>query len=99
MGNGHWLFPEQMGGAEYIGFIYAIIDPVTHKGYIGKKQYRGTGKLNKGQDSGWRKYISSCKALQDHIKERGTETFQFYCLEQYKAKGALGYAEVWSHVS
>jgi hypothetical protein len=95
-GNGHWEFPENLGGKEYFGFVYAIFDPKTKRGYIGKKQFFGTGKLNKGQDSNWRRYTSSCKELNEEIRLRGIQNFSFIVLEQYKIRGTLGWAEVWS---
>lgn len=95
-GNGHWEFPENLGGKDYFGFIYAIFDPETKRGYIGKKQFFGTGKLNKGQDSNWRRYTSSCKELNEEIRLRGIQNFRFFVLEQYKIRGTLGWAEVWS---
>jgi hypothetical protein len=95
-GNGHWNFPEDMGAPGYFGFVYAIFDPQTKRGYIGKKQFFGTGKLNKGQDSNWRRYTSSCKELNEEIRLRGIQNFSFIVLEQYKIRGTLGWAEVWS---
>lgn len=95
-GNGHWEFPEQLGSKEFFGFIYAIFDPETKRGYIGKKQFFGTGKLNKGQESNWRRYTSSCKELNEEIRLRGIQNFRFIVLEQYRVRGTLGWAEVWS---
>ena len=94
--NGHWEFPEQLGGPEYFGFIYAIFDPFTKRGYIGKKQFVGSGKLNKGQESDWRRYTSSCKELAEAIRQRGIVNFRFVALEQYKIRGTLTYAETWT---
>jgi hypothetical protein len=94
--NGHWKFPTQMGGKEFVGFIYIIRDNVLKRFYLGKKQYRGTGKLNKGKESDWRKYKSSSKLLLEMFKERPSEEFDFICIEEYKAKGALAYGETWS---
>jgi hypothetical protein len=95
-GNGHWDFEEQMGVKKHIGFIYLIRNTVTNRCYIGKKQYRGTGKLNKGEVSNWPWYISSSKELSNDIKTYGKEMFDFICLEEYTAKGALSFAETWS---
>jgi hypothetical protein len=94
--NGHWQFPAQMGGKESVGFIYVIRDNFLKRFYLGKKQYRGTGKLNKGKESDWRKYKSSSKLLLEMFKERPSEEFDFICIEEYKAKGALAYGETWS---
>jgi hypothetical protein len=92
--NGHWKFPEQMGDG--VGFIYVIRDSVLERCYLGKKQFLGMGKLNKGKESNWRKYTSSSKLLAEMFKERPKEEFEFICIEQYKTKGTLSYAETWS---
>jgi len=94
--NGHWHFPEQMGGIKKVGFLYVIRDTVLERFYLGKKQFRGTGKLNKGKESNWKKYMSSSKVLLEVIKARPIEEFEFICLEEYTAKGALAYGETWS---
>ena len=98
-GNGHWNWSsdfEPLGTKGYIGFIYVIQDIVNKKLYLGKKQYRGTGKINKGQESNWRWYISSSKELSESIKINGKNKFVFVAIEQYKTKGGLSYAESWS---
>jgi hypothetical protein len=94
--NGKWEFPEQMGGKEYVGFIYAIYDTVLKRAYLGKKLYRGHGALNKGKESNWKTYTSSSKLIQEIMAHRPPEEFEYICIEQYKAKGALAYAETWS---
>lgn len=93
--NGHWAFNEQMGGSQYVGFIYVIYDEILERAYLGKKLYRGYGKLNKGKESNWKKYTSSSKLL-NSVREANGEGFQYICLEQYKTKGTLSYAETWS---
>jgi len=94
--NGHWKFPEQMGDKKYVGFIYVIRDTVLKRFYLGKKQYRGTGRVNKGKESNWKKYTSSSKLFLEILKQRPIEEFEFICIEEYKAKGALAYGETWS---
>lgn len=96
--SGHWEWDSDvgLGHPPYVGFIYVIEDTNTNKLYLGKKQYEGAGKLNKGQVSNWRWYISSSKELSQSIKLFGKEGFRFIAIEQYKSKGALSYAEVWS---
>ena len=93
--NGHWHFPEQMGG-KHVGFIYVIRDKVLKRFYLGKKSYYGTGKLNKGKDSNWRKYVSSSNLLKEMFEERPLSEFEFVVLEQYKTKSTLSYSETWS---
>lgn len=94
--NGHWLFPEQMGGKDKVGFIYVVRDQHYQKLYLGKKSYWGTGKLNKGKESAWRQYCSSSKLLVEMIGGRPRSEFDFICLEEYKTKGTLSYSETWS---
>jgi len=94
--NGHWEFPEQMGVDKHIGFIYAMYDTVLNRAYIGKKFFVGMGKLNRGKESNWRKYVSSSNLLAELLKVRPAEEFEFICIEQYKTKGCLAYAETWS---
>jgi hypothetical protein len=92
--NGHWQFPEQMGDA--MGFIYLIRDDYMEKFYLGKKLFKGTGKLNQGVESKWREYTSSSKLLKELFQYRPKEEFSFICLEQYQTKGTLAYAETWT---
>ena len=92
--NGHWLFPERMGDG--VGFIYVVRDNYLRRFYLGKKLFRGHGKLNKGVESNWRKYVSSSNLLKTMFGERPKEEFDFVCLEEYKMKGALSYAETWT---
>ena len=97
-GNGHWewIEGELLGGKGYIGFIYVIYDTVNQRLYLGKKQYKGMGKLNKGQDSNWRWYISSSKELSESVKLNEKQGFRYIAIEEYKTKGGLSYAETWS---
>jgi hypothetical protein len=92
--NGHWDFPEPMGVG--VGFIYIIYDSVLNRAYLGKKQFLGMGQLNKGKESNWKKYTSSSKVLNELIKQRPREEFEFICIEQYRTKGTLSYSETWS---
>jgi hypothetical protein len=94
--NGHWKFPEQMGTAGMQGFIYVVRDNVLERFYLGKKSYFGTGVKNKGVESNWRRYKSSSKLLAELMAERPREEFEYICLEEYKTKGALSYAETWT---
>ena len=96
--NGHWRWEtgELLGSKDYTGFIYVIRDVLNNRLYLGKKQYRGSGKINKGQESNWRWYISSSNELSETVKARGKQGFEYYAIEEYRAKGALSYAETWS---
>lgn len=95
-GNGHWEFEEALGQNGEFGFIYLIHDILNDRMYIGKKQFLGTGKKNKGVSTNWQWYTSSCKELCESIKANGKEHFKFYVLEQYRIRGSLGFAETWS---
>ena len=92
--NGHWDFPEQLGVG--VGFIYVIYDKFMSRAYLGKKLFHGYGQLNKGQESNWKRYTSSSKELNEHIKARPRDEFEFIAIEQYKTKGTLSYSETWS---
>jgi hypothetical protein len=92
--NGHWDFPEQMGNC--MGFIYVIYDTVLVRAYLGKKLFAGTGALNKGKESNWKKYTSSSKLVNKLLSQRPKDEFEFICIEQYHTKGTLSYAETWS---
>lgn len=95
-GNGHWLFPEELGHNGAFGFIYVIRSLVTGKLYLGKKHYVGHGKQNKGVVSNWQWYVSSSKELSAAIQEQGKGSFEFIAIEEYQTRGGLSYAETWS---
>ena len=94
--NGHWLFPEQVKIENIFGFVYLIRNRKTNMMYIGKKIFRGTGKINRGKPSNWRVYTSSSKDINALIEERGIDSFEFYVLEQYYTRGGLSWSETWS---
>jgi hypothetical protein len=94
--NGHWQFPEQLDSTKAFGFIYLIKDKSTGMMYIGRKNFRSLSKLHKGKESAWRSYASSSEQLQELIKIKGKQNFEFYVLEQYYTLGGLGWGETWS---
>ena len=94
--NGHWQFDGPLCQGNQFGFIYLIHDTVNSRMYIGKKQYYGAGKKNRGEETNWKWYTSSCTALQDAVKANGKEGFLFYVLDEYRVRGTLGFAETWS---
>jgi hypothetical protein len=79
-----------------VGFIYIIRDAYLRRFYLGKKLFRGTGKINRGKESNWKTYKTSSKLMADLFRERPLDEFEFICIEQYKTKGCLTYAETWS---
>lgn len=95
-GNGHWIFDEPLGQNGEFGFIYVIRNLMSGRSYIGKKQFLGTGKINRNKETNWQRYISSSNELSNEISMLGKDSFEFVVLEQYKTRGALTYAEVWS---
>jgi hypothetical protein len=86
-----------MGEKPKSGFVYVIRDPVLHRFYLGKKMYqtkvRGTHQV---VESNWRTYLSSSSTFKGMLAERPVEEFEFICIEEYKMRGAVGYAETWS---
>jgi hypothetical protein len=97
--TGHWRYKIQnLEPERAVGFVYIIIDKKTGEAYLGKKQFVGRGKLNKGQQSNWKNYTSSSRELNNRIKERGKDDFIFVILEQYFTVGGWSFAEIWSQV-
>jgi len=79
-----------------VGFVYVIRGKDGGRSYIGKKQYVGRGRANRGVVSNWQWYVSSSKELSAVIKEYGKDMFEFIAIEEYKTMGGLSYAETWS---
>lgn len=94
--NGHWLFPEQMGRGDKIGFVYLMREPGSGIYYIGKKNYRVSKGPKKGSSSDWRTYQSSSTGVKTLISELGTDLFHCIVLDEYSQKASLRYAESWS---
>lgn len=93
--NGHWQFDCKMDPEHNAGFVYAVIDNVMGLAYIGKKGYHSSagGRL---QQSNWRSYTTSSKTLKLLFEHRPLSEFSFICIEEYKYKSDLAYAESWS---
>lgn len=98
LNNGHWSFEEQLDYEEAIGFIYLIYCSRTGMAYLGKKNFKGNGKKNKGVQSNWKVYTGSSKSLNADIEKYGKEAFEFYVLEQYYTRSGFSWAETWSQV-
>jgi len=97
--SGHWDHTGvKLDPASAVGFVYLIVYTETNQKYIGKKNFKGRGKVNKGQESNWKSYTSSSSYLNDLIKEKGKDKFKFIILEQYYSVGGLSFAETWSQV-
>lgn len=95
--NGLWDFPEEMGTKGYSGFIYIIRDEIERKFYLGKKLFTAQVQ-GRTMESEWRKYKSSNTHLKLLLASDAVvkNDISFFCLEQYKSRGALAYAETWS---
>jgi hypothetical protein len=97
--TGHWSAQGlNLDPVKAVGFVYMIIDLDTNQKYIGKKNFTGRGKLNKGEPSNWKSYSSSSKYVQQMISEKGEDRFKFIILEQYFTVGGLTFAETWSQI-
>jgi hypothetical protein len=94
--NGHWKFPEEMSVGGYTGFVYAIRDNIMERFYLGKKFYFSQKRGTKPAASNWKTYMTSSGTMADVFKHRPKDEFDFICLEQYKKRGAVSYAETWS---
>jgi hypothetical protein len=105
---GHWIFPSQFDPSNWVGFVYRIIDTVTNKEYIGKKQFHSKrskkikGRKNKiwqTKESDWKKYTSSSATINELIEAHGKERFCFLIESLHKTKASLTYAEVEKMIS
>lgn len=102
---GHWVLAE---GLDYspnrYGFIYLIVNKLTGKKYIGKKQcvskvrrkpLKGQKRVRLGyKESDWKSYTSSSKELNEDITRHGKDNFQFVILDWCDSKWELGYKEI-----
>lgn len=100
---GHWQYSKPLDPSLWFGFIYRIVDNLSGKHYLGKKQFFShttkavVGKKNRKhitKESTWKKYIGSSTHLNAAIAEKGKENFSFYIESLHVTKGSLYYAEV-----
>jgi hypothetical protein len=84
-----------------IGFVYLIVNQVTGKKYIGKKNYFTTrtrtlkGKKKRTtSESDWLEYFGSNDELKADVEAMGAENFQRTILHQCSTKGAMNYLEL-----
>ncbi len=100
--TGHWKVYGAIPEDAY-GFIYEIVNTVTHKKYIGKKQMVRRIKRNplKGKkrkrisivESDWKYYTGSSDALNIDIASMGHDKFVFKILKFCNSKFELSYFE------
>lgn len=81
------------------GFIYTIVNVIDGKIYIGRKAYKYKGRKYKNTvhtlKSGWEKYTSSSKYLNDDIQKYGKEHFVFSILANVKTEEELVETELY----
>ena len=100
--TGHWKVYGAIPEDAY-GFIYEIVNTVTHKKYIGKKQMVRKIRRNplKGKkrkridyvESDWKTYTGSSDALNIDIASIGIDKFVFKILKFCNSKFELSYFE------
>jgi hypothetical protein len=94
--NGHWRFPTQLDYSKAEGFVYLIRCVSTGQMYIGRKNFRVGRKPGGRLGSNWRSYTSSSNELNELIRDKGKDDFQFFVLEQYYTTVGMMWGEVWS---
>jgi len=94
-GNGHWKNPSRikLDPDNSFGFVYLIVNLLTGRRYIGKKQYHQYRKGIKARPSDWRTYTSSSRPLNEDIKRQGKTNFHFEILAEFDTIGGLVYGE------
>ena len=103
--TGHWILTEGVYvNEDTFGFIYEIINTVTNRKYIGKKQCKKKlkrkplkGRINRRieeKESDWRGYTSSSNDLNEDIIKYGKEKFIFKILKTCDSKWELAYFEI-----
>lgn len=85
---GHWIFTGVDEPETAFGFTYIITNLLTHRKYIGCKQF-----VTKRNGSDWKQYMGSNKELLLDIQKYGKESFTFYILNVYYSKRELQIAE------
>ena len=103
--HGHWILLEGVSVDENtFGFIYEIVNSITNRKYIGKKQcYRRIkrkplkgktrNRIDKGE-SDWKEYTSSSTELNEDIKKNGKDYFYFKIIKTCGSKWELAYEEI-----
>jgi len=102
MDLGHWQYNNKWPEGCY-GFIYQIVNNISGRKYIGKKQVVRKikrpplkGRKNKRcilQESDWKTYTGSCRELNEDIEQLGKENFAFTILRICYNKWELAYEE------
>jgi len=101
---GHWILKDQNPQpSNPYGFVYEIVNTVTNKKYIGKKQCLFTkkraplkGKKRKRHEiaeTDWKTYTSSSVELNKDIEIYGKDKFEFNIIMWCNSKSELAYYE------
>jgi len=85
---------------DHIGFVYIIINKLTDKKYLGKKnfyfsktkQVKGKKKRYKAE-SDWKTYYGSSTELQEDIEKFGKENFSREIIRLCRSKAEFSYYE------
>ena len=100
--NGHWRFGTQMNASgKKHGFIYMIVEKTALGAvYVGRKKFqiggREKGFRHTTTQSNWRSYTSSSTQLNELIREKGSDAFHFFVLEEYDTSVGMQWAEIWT---
>jgi len=99
---GHWEYDGDVPSDTY-GFIYEIVNLVTDRKYVGKKQMTSIrkmqplkGKKNKRHkivETDWKSYTSSSADLNADIDTIGKDNFKFNIIRLCNSKWELSYFE------
>lgn len=92
---GHWKNPARLklNPDEAFGFVYLIVNLLTGRRYIGKKQYHRYSKGRRRGTSDWKTYTSSSREVNGDIARLGKKNFHFEILAEFKTRGGLTYGE------
>ena len=92
---GHWKNPGRLklDPEESFGFVYLIVNTLTGRRYIGKKQYHRYSKGRRRGVSDWRTYTSSSREVNEDITRLGKKNFLFEILAEFQTRGGLTYGE------
>ena len=93
--RGHWKNPQRLklDPDNSFGFVYLIVNVLTGRRYIGKKQYHRYSKGRRGKVSDWKSYTSSSKLVNEDIKQLGKCNFHFEILAEFDTRSGLTYGE------
>lgn len=92
---GHWKNPSRLklDPEESFGFVYLIVNMLTGRRYIGKKQYHRYSKGQRQSTSDWKTYTSSSRSVNADIAQLGKKNFHFEILTEFQTRNGLTYGE------